>query len=100
MTPFNLNAINFAWLPILPLIAVSVGAMVVLLVGVHVEDEDSAGLGFLALVTLLSAFILTLLTLGQNSLAFGGSLATDDYSAFFEIIIIIATAITVAMSLE
>jgi NADH-quinone oxidoreductase subunit N len=69
-------------------------------VGVHVEEEDSAGVGFLALVTLLAAFILTLFTFGQNSLAFGGSLATDDYSAFFAIIIIIATAITIAMSLE
>jgi NADH-quinone oxidoreductase subunit N len=100
MSPFNLSVINFAWLPILPLIAVSVGAMVLLLVGVRVDDEDSAGLGFIALVTLLVAFILTLLTLGQNTLAFGGSLATDNYSGFFEIIIIFATAVTVAMSLE
>jgi len=60
MNGFNLSAINFAWLPILPLIAVAVGAMVVLLVGVRVEDEDSAGLGFIALVTLLAAFVLTL----------------------------------------
>ena len=66
MTPFNLASINFAWLPILPLIAVAVGAMVVLLVGVRVDDEDSAGLGFLALVTLLASFVLTLFTLGQN----------------------------------
>jgi len=100
MNGFNLSAINFAWLPILPLIAVAVGAMVVLLVGVRVEDEDSAGLGFIALVTLLAAFVLTLFTLGQNTIAFSGSLATDDYSAFFELIILGATALTVGMSLE
>ncbi len=100
MNPFNLSAINFAWLPILPLIAVSLGAIVVLLVGVRVDDEDSAGLGFIALVTLLAAFILALFTLGQNTESFGGSLAVDDYAAFFEIVIIISTAVTVGMSLD
>lgn len=100
MSGLNLSAINFAWIPILPLIVIAAGAMVVLLVGVRIEDEDSAGLGFIALVTLLAAFVLALFTLGQNTLAFGGSLATDDYSAFFELIIISASALTVGMSLE
>jgi NADH-quinone oxidoreductase subunit N len=100
MTAFNLSVINFSWLPILPLIAVSVGAMVITLVGVGLEDEDSAGLGFLALVTLLVAFVLTMFQLGQNTLAFRGSLAMDDYAVFFEAVIIIVTAVTVAMSLE
>ncbi len=100
MTAFNLSTIDFSWLPILPLLAVSVGAMVVMLVGVRLEDEDSASLGFLALVTLLAAFVLTMFELGQNTLAFHGSLAMDDYAVFFEIVIIIATAVTVAMSLQ
>src|SRR5215472_1639387 len=100
MTGFNLSTIGFSWLPILPLIAVAVGAMVIMLVGVRLEDEDSAGLGFLALVTLLAAFVLTMFELGQNTLAFRGSLAVDDYAVFFEAVIIIATAVTVAMSLE
>ncbi|MBV8056985.1 MAG: NADH-quinone oxidoreductase subunit N [Deltaproteobacteria bacterium] len=100
MTAFNLSTIDFSWLPILPLIAVSVGAMVIMLVGVRLEDDDSAGLGFLALVTLLAAFVLTMFELGQNTLAFRGSLAMDDYAVFFAAVIIITTAITVAMSLE
>jgi NADH-quinone oxidoreductase subunit N len=100
MTSFNLSTIDFSWLPVLPLIAVSVGAMVVMLVGVRPEDEDSASLGFLVLVTLLAAFVLTMLSSGQNTLAFHGSLAVDDYAVFFDALIIIATALTVAMSLE
>jgi NADH-quinone oxidoreductase subunit N len=72
----------------------------VMLVGVRIEDEDSASLGFLVLVTLLVAFVLTMFELGQNTLAFHGSLAIDDYAVFFEALIIIATALTVAMSLE
>jgi NADH-quinone oxidoreductase subunit N len=100
MTAFNLSMVGFSWLPILPLMAVSIGAMVVMLAGVRLEDEDSAGLGFIVLVTLLVAFVLTMFELGQNTLAFRGSLAIDDYAVFFESVIIIATALTVAMSLE
>jgi len=100
MNQFTLAAVNFAWLPILPLIAVAVGAMVIMLVGPSVDDEDSAGLGLIALMTVLAAFVLTLLTLGENSPAFGGALVADDYSGFFEIVILIATAVTIGMSLD
>ncbi len=100
MTAFNLATIDFSWLAILPLIAVSAGAMVVMLAGVRVDDEDSASLGFIVLVALLAAFILTMFQMGQNTLAFHGSLAIDDYAVFFEAMIIIATALTVAMSLQ
>jgi len=100
MSGFNLSAIGFSWLPILPLTAISLGAMVVMLVGVQVDDEDSASLGFLALVALLAAFVVTMFELGQNTLAFHGALAVDDYTVFFEAVIIITTALTVAMSLE
>ena len=100
MNQFTLAAVNFAWLPILPLIAVTVGAMVIILVGPNVDDEDSASLGLIALITVLAAFVLTLFTLGQNSLAFGGALAIDDYAGFFEIVILAATAVTIGMSLD
>ena len=100
MNPFTLAAVNFAWLPILPLIAVGVGAMIITLVGPSIDDEDSASLGLIALITVVAAFVLTLLTLGQNTLAFGGALDMDDYSGFFEIVILAATAVTIGMSLD
>jgi NADH-quinone oxidoreductase subunit N len=100
MNQFTLAAINFAWLPILPLIAVTVGAMVIMLVGPSVEDEDSAGLGLIALITVLAAFVLTLFTLGQNTLSFGGALAVDNYAGFFELVILAATGVTIGMSLD
>jgi len=71
-----------------------------MLVGVRLEDEDSASLGFLVLVTLLAAFVLTMFELGQNTPAFRGSLVMDDYAVFFEAVIIVTTAVTVAMSLQ
>jgi NADH-quinone oxidoreductase subunit N len=100
MGPFNFASVDFAWLPILPLMTITIGAILVLLVGVQVDDEDSAGLGFLALVTILVTLVLALFTLGQNHAAFGGSLMVDDYAAFFEISVLVATAATVAISLE
>ncbi|MEA2681660.1 MAG: NADH-quinone oxidoreductase subunit [Candidatus Binataceae bacterium] len=100
MNQFTLAAINFAWLPILPLSAVAIGAMVIMLVGPSVEDEDSAGLGLIALITVLAAFVLTLFTLGQNTLSFGGALAVDDYAGFFELVILAATGVTIGMSLD
>jgi NADH-quinone oxidoreductase subunit N len=100
MNPFTLSSINFAWLPLLPLIAVSLGAIVVLLVGVRVDDEDSGGLGVIALAALFAAFVLVLFTIGANHPTFGGALVLDDYAAFFEIVIVIATAVTVGMSID
>ena len=100
MNPFSLAAIHFAWLPILPLIAVSSGAMVVLLAGVRMADDESEGLGWLALATLGVAFVLALGQVGQTGFAFGGALAVDGFSAFFQLSILIAAAFTVLMSLD
>jgi hypothetical protein len=100
MNPFNLAAINFAWLPILPLIMVAVGAIAVLLSGVRLDDDESEGLGWLSLATLAVAFVLTLGLVGQTGDAFAGSLAIDGFSAFFELMIIIAAAFTILMSLD
>jgi NADH-quinone oxidoreductase subunit N len=100
MTPFNPAAINFAWAPILPLIAVAVAAVVVLMVGVSVPDEDAEGVGWLALVGLAGAFILALMMVGQHGLSFGGSIALDNFSIYFELAILITAALTVLMSLD
>jgi len=100
MSPFHLSAIDFAWLPILPLIAIAITAMGVLLAGVRVDDEESEGLGWLSLAGLGVAFIFALGIVGQSALTFGGSIAVDGYSAFFELIILLTAAFTILMSLD
>ena len=100
MNQLNLNAINFQWLPILPLITVAVAAIVVLLVGVRVEDEESDGLGWLAIASLAIAFVLSLAMSGQSGLAFAGAIAIDDFAVFFELVVLFATAVVVLMSLN
>ena len=100
MTPFSLTAIDFQWLPILPLITIAIAAIVVLLVGVRVPDDESDGLGWLAIASLAIAFVLTLAMSGQNTTAFAGSLAIDDFAVFFELAILFVAAVIVLMSLN
>ncbi len=100
MSEFNPGAINFSWPSVLPLIVVSVAAIAVLMVGVSVDDDESLGLGVLSLGGLALAFVLALAALGQSALAFGGSIVLDNFAIYFDLAILISTAMTVLMSLE
>src|ERR1700736_1920683 len=100
MTPFNLNAIDFQWLPLLPLITISIAAIVVLLVGVRVEDDETDGLGWLTIASIAIAFVFTLSMSGQNATAFAGAIAIDDFAVFFELAILFVAATIVLMSLN
>ena len=101
MTQFDWSVINFAWMPLLPLIVVAAGAMGVLLVGVQVDDEDSGGLGLLTISLFVAAAIIALYLSGHvTQLFFSGALATGNYTAYFEVIILFAAAMTALMSVE
>src|SRR5512146_79210 len=101
MTQFNWSVINFAWVPILPLIVVAVGAMGVLLIGVQTDDEDSGGLGILSVALFVVAAIFALLLFGgRPSVAFSGALSVGGYSGYFELLILFAAAMTALMSVE
>lgn len=101
MTQFNWSVINFAWLPILPLIVVAAGAMGVLLAGVQVDDEDSGALGILSIALFIFAAILSLLLFGgRPSVTFSGALAVGGYTAYFELLVLFAAAMTALMSVE
>jgi NADH-quinone oxidoreductase subunit N len=100
MTQFNLAAINFVWLPILPMVIVAVAAIVVLLAGVRIKDSEREGLGLLTLASLGVAFVFTLGIVGQYGIAFAGAISIDSFSAFFQLVILIAAMFTVMMSLD
>ncbi len=95
------NTINFAWMPILPLLIVGLGAMGVLLAGVRIEDDDSGVLGIPTVAILVLAAIPVMFGFGQpHAVTFAGALATDDFTAFFEIVILFAAAMTALMSID
>ena len=100
MSPFNLAAINFVWLPILPMVIVAIAAIVVLLAGVRIDDSESEGLGLVTLASLGVAFVFALGIIGQYGVAFAGAISIDSFSAFFQLVILIAAMFTVMMSLD
>ncbi len=101
MNQFNWSVINFAWLPILPLIVVAAGAIGVLLIGVEIDDEDSGGLGILSIALMVVAALLSLLLFGgRPSLSFSGALSVSGYSGYFELLILFSAAMTALMSVE
>ena len=66
----SLASINFNWLPILPLLFVTAGAMVVLLAGVNISDRESEALGWLSLVTIVLALVTSFMILGTQQVTF------------------------------
>jgi NADH-quinone oxidoreductase subunit N len=100
MAPLTLESIGFVGLPLLPLVAVTAIAMVVLLVGVRVADERSEGLGWLSLGGLAIALVLALALVGHTGSAFSGAIAIDNFAAYFEIAIILTAAASILLSLD
>jgi NADH-quinone oxidoreductase subunit N len=97
---FSLAAINFDWRPILPLLIIALGAMVVLLVGVRVDDRESEGLGWLSLLAIAIAFATSFMLPVNQQLTFAGALVADGYTAFFYLIILFAAGVIILMSLD
>jgi NADH-quinone oxidoreductase subunit N len=97
---FNLALINFSWLPILPLLVITIAAVAVLLLGARGDDEESEGLGWLSLAGIIIALILSFGVIGGQASTFSGALVVDNFTAFFYIVILLAAALTVLMSLD
>ena len=73
---FDIATLNIAWAPILPLIVGTIAAIAVLLVGVHVDDDDSEALGWLSLAGLGVALVMSFAMLGQQEQTLGCSGST------------------------
>ncbi len=80
MTPLNLAAINFVWLPILPMVIVAVAAIVVLLAGVRIDDGESEGLGLVTLASIGVAIVFQLGIVGQSGVGFAGASSLDSFA--------------------
>jgi NADH-quinone oxidoreductase subunit N len=87
-------------LAILPLIVVSVTAMVVLITGLFVRREQSAVLGAIALLGIGVAVVATVTLWGQTREAFGGVIVADSFFVFFGTVSLAILALTIIMSAE
>lgn len=98
MTAFTPPAVDYG--AILPLIIVTVTAMVVLIVGLFVRREQSAVLGAIALIGLGAALAADAALWGQNREAFSGLIVADDFFVFFAGLALVILALTVVLSAE
>jgi NADH-quinone oxidoreductase subunit N len=87
-------------LEVLPLVIVSITAMVVLIVGLFVPREQSGALGAIGLVGIGAAIVATVALWGQNRTAFDGTIAADNFFVFFGAVSLAIVALTIVLSAE
>ncbi|MEE8395115.1 MAG: NADH-quinone oxidoreductase subunit N [bacterium] len=86
------------FLSILPETILIVMGMVVVVIELFGTGRDTRNLAYLALLSLATAALADVFLLGRNLEGFFGSVAADDFSIAFELIILLATALTVLLS--
>jgi NADH-quinone oxidoreductase subunit N len=94
----NLNGIGIDYGAILPELVVVGTAIVVLFLELVVPPDRRQWLAGVTVVGLLGALAATIPLWGQNRLAFGGTVVGDSLAAFFNVLLIAITILTVLIS--
>ncbi|PKU25831.1 NADH-quinone oxidoreductase subunit NuoN [Telmatospirillum siberiense] len=87
---------NFA--PALPEIFIAFSAIALLLLGVFRKEDATQGITVLAIVAMLFAGLLVPAAAGGRVVTFGGMFVVDGFSAFTKVLVLLASAFTMAMS--
>lgn len=85
---------------ILPLVIVSVTAMVVLIVGLFVRHEQSPVLAAISLIGVAAAIAATIALWGQDRSVYGDAVVVDSYFVFFGAVCLGIVALTIVLSSE
>ena len=96
----QLSLSNSDWLSILPVLIPSGWAMILLLVDLFVSKERSSLIGWLSLIGIVSTLIALVVFGGQNVSGFNGMVVLDGMSASIGAVGLIATLLTVWVSLN
>ncbi len=86
------------WAAVMPSIVLTVVGIVVLCWDLWMKEQDRKYLAWLSLVGIAITAYFSYSLWGRNESAFGGMLALDAYALFFNLIICLATGMTVLMS--
>lgn len=87
--------------PVLPEIFVVLSAMALLMLGVFKKGDSTRLASSLAIIALAVAGLLVVATsAGGRVTAFGGMFVTDGFAAFSKVLVLAASALTAAMSLQ
>ncbi len=96
MEVLTLPPIN--WFAVVPVGLVTLLGLVLLALGLYVDDDES--LGWVALVGLvISAIATACLAAGEKATTFNGTFALDGYAIFFDVLFIVAGIVVVLMSM-
>jgi NADH-quinone oxidoreductase subunit N len=94
----NLSGVGIDYLAILPELVVVGTAIVVLFLELVVPPDRRQWLAVATVVGLLGALAATIPLWGQNRAAFGGTVVGDSLAAFFNVLLIVITILTVLIS--
>jgi NADH-quinone oxidoreductase subunit N len=91
---------DISWLALLPVLIVSGTGMLVLVTDLWVEGPDREGLGWIGIVGLLVAAVVSALLWNTHALAFAGGFGIDRYAVFFDVLLCLAASLTLLMSMD
>lgn len=93
----NLPAVD--WVPLLPLLAVTTAAIVVLVTDLFLQGERDV-LAWLSLLGLAVTAVVAAVLWGHSSRTLGGTFVADNYAVFFDLLFCAASALTVLMAID
>ncbi len=89
------------WVPLLPLLAVTATAVVVLVADLFLEGSDRDALAWLSVLGLaLTAIVAAVLWGHQPAKTLGGSFILDNYALFFDLLFCFASILAVLMAID
>ncbi len=86
--------------PVLPELFVVLAAVALLMLGVFTKGDGTRTVSALSIATLAVGAVLVLAVGGERQTTFGGMFLADGFGAFAKILILAASALTAAMSLQ
>jgi NADH-quinone oxidoreductase subunit N len=96
----SFESAGYQLLPVLPELALAVGAMALLMVGAYQGVRTTGLITGLALVLLVVVGVLELTLPGGKLTTFNGSFIVDDFARFLKILALIGSAATLILSTE
>lgn len=91
---------DISWLALLPTLIVCFTALLVVVTDLWTEGPDREGLGWIGIVGLGVAAVVSMLLWNVSESAFAGTYIIDRYAVFFNVIFCIAAALTILSSMD
>ena len=96
----SFTAAGYLLLPVLPELLLSVCAMLLLMIGAFNGERATNTVVGLAIVFLICAGALIVLSPAGKVTTFGGSLVLDDFARFLKLLTLVGSAVTLLLSIE